>query len=471
LLLTITTTHRPATDLGYLLHKNPAKAQAFDLPVGKAHVFYPEATEERCTVALIVDINPVTLARTSRRASLRQYVNDRPYVASSFMSSALLKVFGSAMSGSSKDRPELATTPIPLTARLAMLPSRGGEPVLRRLFEPLGYKVLATPHQLDERFPAWGPSEYLTVELTGRQTVASLLQHLYVLIPTLDDDKHYWVDRAEVDKLMLRGGDWLAGHPDRDLIVRRYLKGLRSFTTEAFERLFQEEPQTVVSRASEPAADSEQEAEQEVEEEAIERPLGLADQRMETVARVLKAAGARRILDLGCGEGRLLRRLLSDPLFEEVVGVDASMSALTRAKERLGLDRLPETQRSRVKLLHSSLTYRDNRLAGFDGAAVIEVVEHIDPARLLAFERSVFEFAAPGVVALTTPNADYNVRFRGLGAGRLRHPDHRFEWSHHAFRAWSEAVATRFGYRVTFEGIGAEDPEVGAPTQMAVFSR
>ena len=464
MLLTITTTHRPATDLGYLLHKNPAKAQTFDLSVGKAHVFYPEATDERCTVALIVDINPVTLARTSRRASLRQYVNDRPYVACSFMSTALLKVFGSAMSGSGKDRPDLAITPIPLTARLAMLPSRGGEPVLRRLFEPLGYEVVAEPHQLDERFPAWGLSEYLTVELTGRQTLANLLQHLYVLIPTLDDDKHYWVDRAEVDKLMLRGGEWLARHPDRELIVRRYLKGLRSFTSEAFERLLQEESQPADEEASEST-------EETIERGVIENPLGLADQRMEVVARVLKAAGATRILDLGCGEGRLLRRLLADSSFEELVGVDASMSALTKAKERLGLDRLPETQRSRVKLLHSSLTYRDSRLSGFDGAAVIEVVEHLDPERLAAFERSVFEFAAPGVVALTTPNAEFNVRFGGLRAGTFRHPDHRFEWSRRDFRGWSEAVAARFGYAVSFEGIGAEDPEVGAPTQMAVFKR
>ena len=459
MLLTITTTYRPATDLGYLLHKNPARAQTFDLSVGKAHVFYPEATEERCTVALLLDLNPVTLARTSRRASLRQYVNDRPYVASSLMSTALLKVFGTAMSGSSKDRPDLALTPIPLSARLAMLPSRGGEPVLRRLFEPLGYEVVATSHQLDERFPAWGQSQYLTVELNGTQTVAGLLQHLYVLIPTLDDDKHYWVDRAEIDKLMLRGGDWLAHHPDRDLIVRRYLKGLRSFTTEAFERLLQDEPQRADSEVVESA------------EEAIEKPLGLADQRMEAVTHALKQAGAKRILDLGCGEGRLLRRLLADSSFEQLVGVDASMAVLSRAKERLGVERLPEVQRARVQLLHSSLTYRDSRLAGFDGAAVVEVVEHLDPERLTAFERSVFEYASPGVVALTTPNAEYNVRFRSLPSGRFRHPDHRFEWNRHDFRGWSEAVAARFGYHVTFEGVGAEDPVVGSPTQMAVFKR
>ena len=459
MLLTITTTHRPATDLGYLLHKNPAKAQVFDLSVGRAYVFYPEATEERCTVALIVDINPVSLARTSRRANLRQYVNDRPYVASSFMSSALLKVFASAMSGSSKDRPDLAMTPIPLTARLAMLPSKGGEPILRRLFEPLGYEVIAKSHQLDERFPAWGPSEYLTVELHGRQILANLLQHLYVLIPTLDDDKHYWVDRAEVDKLMLRGGDWLAGHPERDLIVRRYLKGLRSFTSEAFERLLQEEPQSADGEAP------------EADEEAIEKPLRLADQRIEAVARVLKAAGAKRVVDLGCGEGRLLRVLLADPFFEQLVGVDVSMAVLTRAKEHLGLERLPATHRSRLKLLHSSLTYRDSRLTGFDGAAVTEVVEHLDPGRLRAFERSLFEFAAPRVIALTTPNADYNVRFHTLRVGHFRHPDHRFEWSRRDFQFWAEAVASRFGYRVTFEGIGADDAEVGAPTQMALFNR
>lgn len=458
MLLTITTTHRPATDLGFLLHKNPAKAQTFDLSVGQAHVFYPEALDERCTVALLVDINPVTLARTSRRASLRQYVNDRPYVASSLMSTALLKVFGSAMSGSSKDRPDLATTPIPLTARLAMLPSRGGEPVLRRLFEPLGYEVTATPHRLDERFPAWGLSEYLTVELSGLQTLADLLQHLYVLIPTLDDDKHYWVDRAEVDKLLRRGGDWLAHHPDRELIVRRYLKGLRSFTSEAFEQLLQEEPRT------DPASS-------ESAEDVIEGPLRLADQRVEAVARVLKAAAAKRILDLGCGEGRLLRVLKADPFFDELVGMDASMAVLARAKERLGLDRASGSERARIRLLHSSLTYRDGRLAGFEGAAVVEVVEHLDRERLAAFERSVFEFAVPRVVALTTPNADYNVRFGNLGPGELRHPDHRFEWSRADFQHWSNGVASRFGYRVTFEGIGTDDPEMGAPTQMAVFKR
>lgn len=454
MLLTISTSHRPATDLGYLLHKNPGRAHVFDLPVGKAHVFYPQASEELCTAALLLEIDPITLVRTARRASLRQYVNDRPYVASSFMSTALLKVFGTAMSGSSKDRPQLAATAIPLTVTISALPCRGGEDLLRRLFEPLGYEVSASVHLLDHKFPEWGLSPYLTVRLEGTHRVADTLQHLYVLIPTLDDEKHYWIGRDEVDKLMNRGGEWLASHPQRDL------KGLRTFTSEALERLTEEG-----------SADGESNAEEESGEEVFERSLGLGAQRVQAVIAQFKRAGAKRVLDMGCGEGRLLRSLLEDPTFEEIVGMDVSIRALQRARERLRLDRMPEAWRARLRLMHSSLTYRDGRLTGFDAAAVIEVVEHFDPRRLAAFERSLCEFARPTLVVVTTPNAEYNVRWPSLPAGELRHEDHRFEWTRAEFEAWAAAAGRRFGYEVRFEGVGADDPEVGCPTQLGVFSR
>src|SRR5215831_14150504 len=119
MLLTVTTTHRPASDLSFLLHKHPGRCQSFDLSFGKAHVFYPEAHEERCTACLLLDVDPVGLARGSHgknNAELAQYVNDRPYTASSFLSVAIAQVFGSALQGRSKDRPELAGTPLPLTA-------------------------------------------------------------------------------------------------------------------------------------------------------------------------------------------------------------------------------------------------------------------------------------------------------------------------------------------------------------------
>jgi 3' terminal RNA ribose 2'-O-methyltransferase Hen1 len=455
LLLTVTTTHRPATDLGFLLHKHPSSHQTFELSVGIAHVFYPEAGEDRCTAALLLDIDPIALMRTARRESLRQYVNDRPYVASSFMSTALLKAFSTAMAGTCKQRPELAASAIPLTARIAALPARGGEALLRRLFEPLGYEVTVTTHALDDRFPDWGEARHLTVELRATIRLSELLSHLYVLIPTLDGEKHYWIARDEIDKLLHRGGDWLAGHPDRDLIVNRYLGGFRHLASQALERLVAEE---------EPEPDAAAEAEAEPAEERVR----LGELRAQAAAAALRASGARRVLDLGCGSGRLLRMLMSDPHFVEIVGMDVSTRALGIARDRLKLDRM---RPARVELLHGSLVYRDARLTGFDGAAVVEVVEHLDPPRLAAFERVLFEFARPATIALTTPNAEYNIRWETLPAGQLRHRDHRFEWSRSEFEGWARGIAERHGYQVRFEGIGPDDAEVGSPSQMGVFSR
>jgi 3' terminal RNA ribose 2'-O-methyltransferase Hen1 len=456
LLLTVTTTHRPATDLGYLLHKHPESHQTFELPVGMAHVFYPEAGEERCTAALLLDIDPIALVRSITRGSRRQYVNDRPYVASSFLSTALLKAFGTAMAGTCKQRPDLAASPIPLVARLPSVPTDGGEPLLRRLFEPLGYEVDATTHQLDDQFPEWGEARTLTVELKATIRLADLLNHLYVLIPTLDRDKHYWIDRAEIDKLLRRGGDWLARHPDRDLIVTRYLVGLRHLTSEALDRLVGDER---------PGVDIEADA------EAPEERRSLGELRRQAAAAALRAAGATRVLDLGCGSGKLLRLLLSDSHFEEVVGMDVSAHALGIARDRLGLDRMPAAQAARIKLLHGSLIYRDERLMGFDGAAVVEVIEHLDPPRLSAFERVLFEFARPRTIALTTPNREYNVVWETLPVGQLRHRDHRFEWARSEFEEWAGQAAARYGYQVKFENIGPQESQVGAPSQMAVFTR
>jgi 3' terminal RNA ribose 2'-O-methyltransferase Hen1 len=460
MLLTITTTHQPATDLGYLLFKHPDRVQTFDLAFGKAHVFYPEATEQRCTAALLLDVDPVGLVRR-RGAALEAYVNDRPYVASSFLSVAIAQVFGSALTGRSRERPELAATPIPLAAGLTALPCRGGEPLLRRLFEPLGYRVTAHGSPLDQRFPDWGPSPYLSVSLEATRTVGELLAHLYVLVPVLDDQKHYWIGEDEVKKLLRHGGDWLSAHPERELIVNRYLRFRRGLTRQALAALLAED---------QPDPD-EAEARHTQEEDAVEAPLSLGEQRLGTVLAVLKASGARRVLDLGCGEGRLLQRLLEDPSFEEIVGMDVAHRNLEVARDRLRLDRAAPRQAERVKLVHGSLTYRDARLAGYDAAAVVEVIEHLDPPRLAAFERVLFECARPRTIVLTTPNAEYNVRWERLPAGHLRHRDHRFEWTRQQFQAWASSVAERNGYAVRFLPIGPDDPQVGPPTQMGVFSR
>ena len=470
MLLTITYTRSPATDLGYLLHKHPGRVQTFDLAFGKAHVFYPESGEERCTVALLLDIDPVGLVRGRKGAgdgqALEQYVNDRPYVASSFVSVAISKVFGTAMSGRSDTRPELAEEAVPLQAGIAVLPCWGGEGFLRSLFEPLGYAVSVEEHALDEKFPEWGPSPYYTVRLEGKVRLRDLLTHLYVLIPVLDDNKHYWVGEDEVDKLLRRGGGWLAAHPQREAIANRYLKRQGRLTRAALARLAEEDQ-------ADPDTEAEVHAiEEEVVEERIvdEARVPLNQQRLGAVMSVLKASGAKRVLDLGCGEGQLVRLLLEDKSFAEIVGVDVSYRTLERAQEKLRLDRLAPRQKERIKLLQGSLTYRDERIAGYDAAAVVEVIEHLDPPRLAAFERVLFEYARPGTVVMTTPNAEYNVKWESLPAGKFRHRDHRFEWTRAQFQTWAAGVAERFGYSVRFLPVGPEDAVVGPPTQMGVFT-
>jgi 3' terminal RNA ribose 2'-O-methyltransferase Hen1 len=460
MLLTLTLTRPPATDLGFLLHKHPERLQEFSLPFGAAHVFYPEAGEERCTAALLLDVDPVGLIRRGVRfARLDQYVNDRPYVASSFVSVALSRVFNTALAGRCNARPELPEEVLPLEARLSVLPVRGGEEVLRRLFEPLGYELDAVQHPLDERFPEWGASRYHTVHLRGDVRLRELLTHLYVLIPVLDAQKHYWVGDDEVQKLLARGEGWLPSHPDRELIVNRYLKYQRPLARQALEQLLADE---------EPAVDEDAE-QREAEEEAVEEPLRLNEQRHGAVVAALRASGAGRVLDLGCGSGKLLRSLLVEPSFEKIVGVDISYAALEIARRRLRLERLAPRQRERVELFQTALTYRDKRLAGFDAAAVVEVIEHLDEPRLRSFERVVFAHAKPKAVVVTTPNQEYNAKFEGLPAGRFRHRDHRFEWTRAEFEAWAGRVAAENAYRVRFLPIGPEDPELGAPTQMAIF--
>ncbi|NEC91148.1 3' terminal RNA ribose 2'-O-methyltransferase Hen1 [Streptomyces sp. SID12501] len=477
--LTISTTgtpERPATDLGYLVHKHPDNAQTFSTSYGTAHVLYPEASDERCTAALLLEVDAVALVRRGKGkgrggapdAALAQYVNDRPYAASSLLAVALSAVFRSAMQGQCRAKPELPDQARPLRIEVPALPARGGADLVRNLFEPLGWTVTAEPVALDAEFPEWGDSRYVRLVLESETlTLAEALRHLYVLLPVLDDAKHYWVAPDEVDKLLRAGEGWLPAHPEQKLITSRYLSRRWSLTRQAMERL-------ELLRLAE-ADDTEVEeidnaVEDETEAEPEEKATSLGVQRRDAIIAALKASGAGRVLDLGCGQGQLVQALLRDPVFTEIVGVDVSMRALTIASRRLKLDRMGERQASRVKLLQGSLAYTDKRLKGYDAAVLCEVVEHLDLPRLPALEYAVFGTARPRTVLVTTPNVEYNVRWDSLPAGHSRHSDHRFEWTREEFRTWAGAVAERHGYEARFVPIGPDDPEVGAPTQMAVFT-
>ncbi|MEU8549037.1 3' terminal RNA ribose 2'-O-methyltransferase Hen1 [Streptomyces roseoverticillatus] len=475
--LTISTTGTagsPATDLGFLLHKHPDKAQRFSTSHGTAHVLYPEAGAERCTAALLLEIDPVALVRRAKGkgrggapdSALAQYVNDRPYAASSLLAVAIGSVFSTALKGQCHARPELPGAARPLRVEVPVLPARGGAALVERLFAPLGWTVTAEPVALDETFPQWGDSRYVRLVLEGEQRLADALRHLYVLLPVLDDAKHYWVAPDEVEKLLRAGEGWLEDHPEQRLIAGRYLGRRWSLTRDALERL-------ALARLAE-ADDTEAEAlDNAVDEETDteERPVPLAVQRREAILEALRASGAARVLDLGCGQGQLVGALLKDPRFTEVAGMDVSARALAIAARRLRLDRMTERQAARVTLFQGSLAYTDRRLAGYDAAVLSEVIEHLDLPRLPALEHAVFGAARPATVVVTTPNAEYNVRWETLPAGHVRHADHRFEWTREEFRTWAAEVAEHYGYEVAFAPVGPDDPEVGPPTQLGVFTR
>ncbi len=480
--LSITTTHRPATDLGYLLHKNPARHQELPLAFGRAHMFYSEADAERCTFNLVLEMDPIALVRGtgSDGGLLDQYVNDRPYAASSFLSVAIAKSLRTALNGRCEDRPDLVSTPIPLEAVVTPLPVRGEAQLIHDLFAPLGYTIAADPIPLDPNWPDWGDSAYVTLRLGATCRLVDLLNPLYVLIPVLDLKKHYYIDTEEIEKLLAKGGTWLPSHPARELIVRRYLRRRRSLANRAIARLAEADESAAAPEDSEAevvAAPGEAEGEAVAEnrknaaEEQLEKPLRLHDQRLDAVAELLKTSGARRVVDLGCGSGKLLRRLMAERQFTEILGVDIGIQDLELAARRLKLETLPERQRKRIKLLQGALTYRDDRIAGFDAAAMVEVIEHIDPERLPSVERVVFECAQPALVVLTTPNREYNAKFETMAPGQLRHADHRFEWTRAEFRAWVDGVTARFPYTARIEPVGEVDPELGPPSQMAIFER
>ena len=464
MLFTITYEGHNTQELGFLLHKNPERPQQFELNHGRAYVFYPEVSDSRTTAALLLDIDPIDLARGkvgSSEGGLFDYVNDRPYASTSFMSTAIARVFGTAMSGRCDKRPELAAAPLRLTATLSALRDNNYTELAKELFEPLGYEVKTERSRLDERFPEWGDAPYISLTISGCVRLSELLNHIYVLIPVFDKQKHYYIQEDEIRKLLSHGEGWLATHPCREKIAQRYFYSRHSYARRVIDTLLENDPD------EENNEESGQENAQETKKQGF-TPLNTL--RMNAVRDAVLASGAATVIDLGCGECRLTSLLLNEPVIKKVTACDVSVSVLEKAALRLKLDRMEPFRRNKLTLMQASLTYKDERFSGYDCACVVEVIEHIEPARLPAFERSVFEFARPHTVIITTPNREYNANYENMKENALRHGDHRFEWTRAEFGAWCDDICARFGYSCEIRGIGDNDESLGTPTQMGVFT-
>ena len=443
MLITITNKTEPATDLGYLLHKHPDRIHQIDLAFGQATVFFPVANTDLCTACLFVDVDP--LAVVGGRGSLGHvdapYVNDRPYVGSSLLSSAITKVFGTALSGRCKERPDLVEAQLELTIKIPALNVKGGESLLRRLFEPLGYLVQIGDGHSDDGHSGSGP---FTVELSAIKSIREVLSQLSLLIPVADGHVHQWVDETHVAKAIERSESWLPYHPDAPLIIRRAFKNQSSLVKKAQEYL---PMQTMILGST------------------------LNDMRFNAVAKALEELGSKRVVDLGCGYGELIARLGRSPQFTSLLGVDVSKRTLELATQRLCEGPLANQLGKRIQFKHGSLMYRDPAIQGFDAALLIEVIEHVDEDRLCTLERVVFGLGRYDAVIVTTPNREYNTILALNADQAMRHGDHRFEWTRAEFGAWVERIAQEYGFKAEIRGIGPASEQLGPPTQMVVFTR
>ena len=480
-MFTITTTRTPATDLGYILHKHPDRIQSFDFTYGKAHIFYPVANPDQCTLTMIVDIDPMKIvgrgsSRQLPEQALQDYVNDRPYAATSHLTSAMMDLFSTAISGRCNDRPELPDTVMPLVATVASLPCRRSDELIHRFFGPLGYDIAAEPIPLDDQFPEWGMSRFYNLTLRADTTVQLMLKHLCALIPVLDNTKHYNIGEDEIRKFMRLAEGWIETHPEREIIIRRYLRH-RYRLVEKANAVVQELINNLPEEAETTDGDEETEANgnenkrREPTEDDIEKPMRLSDMRTAAVMEALHNASATTVADLGCGEGHLLHQLLEEPRFKKILGTDVSKFALNGAAKRIKTRNMTPDERQRIELIQSSLIYRDPRIHDFDAAVAMEVIEHLDPPKVGAFTQVVLGEARPKTLVVTTPNVEYNQLFAIIRSSGLRHRDHRFEWTREEFRQWAESAAEVHGYGVVLSGIGNVDEQHGQPTQMAVFTR
>ena len=444
MLLTLACSGKDAPDLSWLLHKRPNRLQAFDLPYGKAFVFFPEYTETRSVVSLLLEINQEALNDLCKNKEGEfQFVNPRQFLSSSLLSGAIGKVFSSAIKGICADKPELVNKEYDLELELTNFSCRLKPEYVARIFKPLGYAIAFDNISSDF------PREKLIVgnlRLKGKTNLKDLLSQLYILIPVFDRYLHFWIDEPQLQRFIRLTAGWLESHPEKRFILTEYFWPAADFKSRVLERF-----------NAIPGLSSNEKA----------QPLKI--QRHEAIEATLAIHGAKTIIDLGCGEGSLIFYLLEQKKYAKIAGTDISAKNIESAKKRIA--GRPSRACREDDLFVSSLTYPDKRLRGYDAAVLSEVIEHFEINRMNTVMKNILGAAKPQIFIMTTPNRAYNNQFSGLADGAMRHPDHRYEFTEEEFTNFCRKNASAFGYEVELEPIGEISPEFGAPTLMGVFKK
>ncbi|TDL78499.1 3' terminal RNA ribose 2'-O-methyltransferase Hen1 [Peribacillus frigoritolerans] len=443
--LTIKATGDNVKAISYLLSKNPNNLYERNHKGHLVRLFYSKFEETELEVTIFVTPDPIDLVKNNSNSyDITHYINDREFAVSSLFCSFIRSALGTALNGQPKEEySEWVNYRFSFQFEFGPVVSSLSDKQLKDLFEPIGYEVAISRPDIEYSFEMKDKSSARSICLKGMKTLQNGLRQLFVLIPVIDNYKHYYIDDKEIEKLERYGEGWLEDHPKRDYIYRQSLR---------FKEIFS----IVENKKTE-----------EKKEEKIEK-VRLNDLRYEKIIDFVNQMKPRSIVDFGSGEGKLSVRLGFADGVKEIMAVEPSQSATLKAIERF--DKVKNKEKFVVpETIWGSLFYYDERLKGKDVMILCEVIEHIDEFRLPKVLDTILHDYQPNALIITTPNREYNEIYDM--EDHFRHNDHRFEWTRAEFRHWCEERNHRKIYDLQFEGIGEEHDRHGFPTQMCVFVR
>jgi 3' terminal RNA ribose 2'-O-methyltransferase Hen1 len=431
--------------ISYLLAKNPNNLYERNHKGHLVRLFYSKFTETELEVTIFVTPDPIEMVKNNSNSyDITHYINDREFAVSSIFCSFIRSALGTALNGQPKEEHlKWVNHPFSFNFEFGPVVSSLSDEKLMNLFEPIGYEVTINRPEIEYSFPIKTKSSARYLSIKGMKTLQEGLRHLFVLIPVIDNYKHYFIDEKEIEKLERYGEGWLEQHPLRDLIYRQALR---------FKEIY-----SLVENSSK-------------DEKKVEpvKKVRLNELRYEKIVNAVSQMKPRSVVDFGSGEGKLSVQLGFVEGITEILAVEPSESASLKALERF--NKVKNKEKFVIpELLWGSLFYYDERLKDKDVIILCEVIEHIDETRLPKAMDTLLHDYQPGALIITTPNREYNELYDM--EEHLRHNDHRFEWTRAEFRQWCTERNYSNDYELLFDGIGEEHPSHGFPTQMCIFKR
>ncbi|WIM41190.1 3' terminal RNA ribose 2'-O-methyltransferase Hen1 [Paenibacillus sp. PK4536] len=478
--LTIKATGTHASMISHLLAKNPNNLYDRTEKGARIRLVYTSFQPEETEVLLFVTPDPIDLVKGSPdHYDITQYINDRELVVSSLFCSYIRPALGTALNGKPKaDYIDWVEHPFTLHMSMGPVASDLPDSMIESLFQPLGYEVQMERGEIDYSFDLKNRSTVRHIQISGQQTLQHMLRQLYILIPVLDNYKHYYISDDEIERLQRYGEGWLSTHPQHDLIIKRSLR-FAPLIKEYEQKVAKNEDITNVStelsthqaEASEMKSELSEDQDKQYDSNQTEPPvIRLNELRYRAIVeQVSQLPQHKQIVDFGAGEGKLSVRLGEIEGVEQIWAVEPSMQSQLRAIDRFA--KLEGRTDYVIPVVTTgSLFYRDERWVDQDVIILCEVIEHINEVRLPQVIHTLFTDYRPQTLIMTTPNREYNEVYQ-MGKDEIRHTDHRFEWT----RAELEQYCTQWiqdrPYTFTLSGIGEKHEQYGQPTQMVVFHR